>query len=129
MKRPFLIFTAAVCAVASFAQQPGPDAASGGDSTFVERFERMILERGDPLPAVDIYLPDLPDMDGYRPRRVVPMSSVLVAPQLPGHVVVTDGFRLGRAWSLVISNGKAMNWGTTPGSYLDARTLSFPVPR
>lgn len=135
MKRPLSVSAAVLCAAAaiaavSFAQQPPrPDAPGGGDSTIIQRFEQMLLERGDSLLAADIYLPDLPDMDGYRPRRAVSMSSVLVSPKLPGRVVVTNGFRIGRGWSITVSNGQASNWGPYPNSYLDARTLSFPVPR
>lgn len=134
MKRPSLVFaavsfTVAALAAASFAQQPSRPDAPAGDSTIIQRFERMLLERGDSLLAADIYLPDLPDMDGYRPQRAVAMSSVLIAPKLPGRVIVTNGFRIGRGWSITVSNGQASNWGPYPNSYLDARTLSFPVPR
>lgn len=31
-------------------------------------------------------------------------------------------------WHINISNGSAGNWGSYPGSLLDARTLSFPTP-
>ena len=136
MKRPFFTSAAVAFAVAAAAalsgaaQEPGrPDVPEESDSTIIQRFEQMLLERGDSLRMSDIYLPDLPDMDGYRPQRAVSMSSVLIAPKLPGRVVVTNGFRIGRAWSVTISNGQASNWGPYPNSYLDARTLSFPVPR
>lgn len=73
---------------------------------------------------------------GIEPVRlepVVSMSSLMHERQqnLPHSVKVgldrvTNSLRVGR---LSISNGQAWNWGSYPNSYLDARTLSFPMPR
>ena len=96
-------------------------------------------------PEVDLTLPDSLrhqrqwinlTPQGVEPLRlepVVSMSSLMREQQknLPHSVRVgvdrvTNSLRWGR---LSISNGHAWNWGPYPNSYLDARTLSFPMPR
>lgn len=86
-------------------------------------------------------LPDAPaDHPGDRaalPRRMesAPADwrerlSVVLTPSrnLPSRVMVLDNntLRLGSRFGL--SNGQAWNWGPYPDSFLDARTLSFPMP-
>lgn len=78
--------------------------------------------------------PYSPDFRAAEPGEAVPavsMTSVAVIPQnaLPARVTVLDNntLRMGRHFN--ISNGKAENWGPFPDAYLDARTLSFPLPR
>lgn len=72
-------------------------------------------------------------VDPVRLEPVVSMSSLMHERQqnLPRSIQVgldrvTNSLRVGR---LSISNGQAWNWGSYPNSYLDARTLSFPMPR
>lgn len=88
--------------------------------------------------------PELPGAPANRPgdRAVLPRRigtppadwrgrlSVVLTPSrnLPGRVMVLDNntLRLGSHFGL--SNGQAWNWGPYPDSFLDARTLSFPMP-
>lgn len=71
-------------------------------------------------------------------KPVVTMSSLVVIPQgsLPKqvHVMPNNVLRLGRA--VTLSTGNAAQWSPwpwapypSPGAYLDARTLSMPLPR
>ena len=48
---------------------------------------------------------------------------------LPSRITVIDNntLRLGQHFNL--SNGQAWNWSPFPDAFLDARTLSFPMPR
>ena len=48
---------------------------------------------------------------------------------LPSKVRVTENNSLRLIPHITLSNGQAWNWGAFPDSYLDARTLSFPMPR
>lgn len=71
-------------------------------------------------------------------RPVVTMSSMVVIPEsrLPKKVTVLPNNVLRLAPSLTVFNGTAANWSPwpwapwpSPGAYLDARTLSMPLPR
>ena len=59
------------------------------------------------------------------------MTSVVVIHKenLPSRVTVIDNntLRLGRHFT--ISNGQAWNNGSFPDAFLDARTISMPLPR
>ena len=61
----------------------------------------------------------------------VTMTSVVVIQKenLPSRVTVIDNntLRLGRHFT--ISNGQAWNNGSFPDAFLDARTISMPLPR
>lgn len=63
-------------------------------------------------------------------RPAVPMSSVAVVlrEHLPVGTMILDNntLRLGHHW--ILSNGQAENWAPWPAGYLDARTISLPVP-
>ena len=54
---------------------------------------------------------------------------VIQKENLPSRVTVIDNnsLRLGPHFNL--SNGQAWNWSPFPDAFLDARTLSFPMPR
>lgn len=98
-------------------------------------------------------IPDSLRADGWIPGTVVVDGRILepVAlrapepeqwnmPRQPGITPIERDFvrRLTGGW-LAVSNGQAVNWeygrriwgvgSIYPGSYLDARTLSFPLPR
>ena len=64
-------------------------------------------------------------------KPAVSMTSVVVIQKenLPSRVTVIDNnsLRLGSHFNL--SNGQAWNWSPFPDAFLDARTLSFPMPR
>ena len=70
--------------------------------------------------------------EGLDVTPAVSMTSI-VSPlrrQMPSRVFVLLPNNTLEAWGRVnVSNGQAHNWGPFPDSYLDARTLSFPVPR
>ena len=79
----------------------------------------------------------LPDSLAYktmapvRTKPTVSMTSVVVIQKenLPSRITVIDNntLRLGQHFNL--SNGQAWNWSPFPDAFLDARTLSFPMPR
>ena len=88
----------------------------------------------DSLPADTRRWPDRPDYrtaEFERPAPAVSMTSVVIIPQhaLPARVTVLDNNTLRMGQHFNISNGQAGNWGPFPDAYLDARTLSFPMPR
>lgn len=92
--------------------------------------------KGFTLPdSLEHMSPWRPDYRFAEPMQVgrpqVSMTSVVVVPRenLPSRITVIDNntLRLGRHFT--ISNGQAWNNGSFPDSYLDARTLSFPMPR
>lgn len=75
--------------------------------------------------------PDYRTQGKMKVNPSVSMTSVIIIQKenLPERVAVIDNnmLRLGRHFT--ISNGQAWNNGSFPDSYLDARTLSFPLPR
>ena len=87
--------------------------------------------------SLGIWTLDPPDWDD-RPafdadvsvRPVVPMTSVVVVLReyLPVRTMIlrNNTLRLGRY--VVVSNGQAENWAPEPAGYLDARTVSLPLP-
>ena len=85
----------------------------------------------DSLAHMSPWKPDYRTMAPIRTKPAVSMTSVVVIQRenLPSRVTVIDNntLRLGPHFNL--SNGQAWNWGPFPNAYLDARTLSFPMPR
>ena len=85
----------------------------------------------DSLAHLSPWKPDYRTMAPIRTKPAVSMTSVVVIQRenLPSRVTVIDNntLRLGPHFNL--SNGQAWNWGPFPNAYLDARTLSFPMPR
>ena len=85
----------------------------------------------DSLSHLSPWKPDYRTMAPIRTKPAVSMTSVVVIQRenLPSRVTVIDNntLRLGPHFNL--SNGQAWNWGPFPDAYLDARTLSFPMPR
>ena len=80
------------------------------------------IERQEPVP---LHKPEMERWSMPRQQQVTPIERDFVR-------------RLTSGW-LAVSNGQAFNWeygrriwgvgSIYPGSYLDARTLSFPLPR
>lgn len=85
----------------------------------------------DSLAHMSPWRPDYRTMEPMKAKPVVSMSSVVVIQQenLPSRITVIDNntLRLGRWFN--VSNGQAWNRSPYPDAYLDARTLSFPMPR
>ncbi len=85
----------------------------------------------DSLAHMSPWKPDYRTMTPLKTKPAVSMTSVVVIQRenLPSRVTVIDNntLRLGPHFNL--SNGQAWNWGPFPDAYLDARTLSFPMPR
>lgn len=63
-------------------------------------------------------------------RPAVTMTSIEAIPRraLPSRVTVLNDNTLRLGPHFTLSNGQAANWGPFPDAYLDARTLSFPLP-
>lgn len=75
-----------------------------------------------------------PDFRTTKPMPVQPtvsMTSVVIIPEnkLPSRVTVINNNTLRMGSHFNISNGQAWNGSPFPDAYLDARTLSFPMPR
>lgn len=93
--------------------------------------EQEVLHRLDSLASWSRHYVDYryyePEPEPVQP--VVPMSSVVVVTreQLPRRVHVIDNMTL-LGPRFMLSNGQASNWGPYPDSYLDARTISLPMP-
>lgn len=71
-------------------------------------------------------------IDRHSAHPLISMTSLVTGMrrELPERVFVIMPNNTLEAWGRVnVSNGQAQNWGPYPNSYLDARTLSFPVPR
>lgn len=124
MKKWMVCVLVAVWAVSAVAQLP-PE-VDGGKSLPTDHFE----------------VPDsLSRMTSWRPSYELPARPVLMQPsvsrtsaillpadRMPSRFDFPENkvYRTPHVW---ISNGQAWNWGSYPDSYLDARTLSFPLPR
>lgn len=84
----------------------------------------------DSLAMLAPWKPDFRSMEPIRTAPAVSMTSVVEIrfENRPHRIVVIDNntLRLGRYVN--VSNGQAGNWGPFPDAYLDARTLSFPMP-
>ena len=63
------------------------------------------------------------------PHLSTPSVTVLRPKDLPRSVTVFDDNILRLPRRFLLSNGQAWNHGPFPDSYLDARTLSMPLPR
>lgn len=85
----------------------------------------------DSLAHLAPWQPDYRTLSPLRSNPAVSMTSVLLLEkeQLPRRIVVfyDNAVRLGH--HVVISNGQAWTNGSYPDAFLDARTLSFPMPR
>lgn len=125
MKKTMLAVAALLTALTIAAQEPVFTLPKRDTS----RLPRFTLP--DSLAHMSPWKPDYEAMEPLPVKPTVSMSSVVVIKRenLPAHVTVIDNntLRLGRYFNL--SNGQAWNWSPFPDAYLDARTLSFPMPR
>lgn len=64
-------------------------------------------------------------------KPAVSMTSIVAIPweNMPSRVTVLNNNTLRLGPHFTISNGQAWNFSPFPDAYLDARTLSFPMPR
>lgn len=93
--------------------------------------------RAATLPLSDTMETMIPWQSDYRymepleTHPVVTMSSVMEVfeEHLPARVTVLDNNMLRLSRQFLLSNGQAWNHGPYLDSFLDARTLSMPLPR
>ncbi|WP_300798398.1 hypothetical protein [uncultured Alistipes sp.] len=126
--KKMLFAVAALCAVlAVCAQEPSPFQTVRPDS---------LRDRSFSLPDSLSYLS--PWREEYRKipreekkRPAVSMTSIVVVgpEEMPKRISVLDNNTLRLTPHFTIGNGQAWNWSPYPDAYLDARTLSFPLPR
>lgn len=126
MKKIVIIAVALILAFAGGAQERKAPDFLRTDST------RM---KGYRLPDSLSYL--MPWKHEYRrlpeakDKPVVSMTSIVAVPweNMPSRITVLENNTLRLGPHFTISNGQAWNWSPFPDAYLDARTLSFPMPR
>lgn len=87
------------------------------------------FELPDSLAHMTPWKPDYKSMEPIHVGPAVSMTSVVSVSQLPARVTVLENNTLRIGGHLTIGNGQAWNWSPFPNGYLDARTLSFPMPR
>ena len=129
MKRSILsAFAAVILAVSAWAQIPEPKIEFKPDTV---RHVLPGFTLPDSLAHMSPWKPDYRTMAPIQTKPAVSMTSIVVIQRenLPSRVTVIDNntLRLGPHFNL--SNGQAWNWGPFPNAYLDARTLSMPMPR
>ena len=84
------------------------------------------------VPDIRTWHPSDPSVDWHSTQPKISMTSPYAEGrrELPSRVFIILPNNTLEAWGRVnVSNGQAQNWGPYPNSYLDARTLSFPIPR
>ena len=136
MKKMFLLAVALFAALSLSAQEPGKFRLVRPDSTRTSGFRLPdSLRVGGVVPDSLAHMsPWKTDYRTAAPLKVKPsisMTSVVVIQKenLPSRVTVIDNNSLRLGPHFNISNGQAWNWSPFPDAYLDARTLSFPMPR
>lgn len=127
MKKGIIALFALLFAAGVQAQEPSKFKFTPVDTARVEKG----FTPPDSLAHMSPWKPDYRKMEPMRVKPSVSMTSVVVIPEssLPARVTVIDNntLRLGSHFNL--SNGQAWNGSPFPDAYLDARTLSFPMPR
>lgn len=124
MRKMLLAAVALVIALAASAQEPKFDFKR--DTTRLPGFTLP-----DSVAHLSPWKPDYRTMAPIRTKPTVSMTSVVVIQRenLPSRVTVIDNNTLRLGGHFTLSNGQAWNWSPFPDAYLDARTLSFPMPR
>ena len=124
MRKMLLAAAALAVALAASAQEPKFDFRR--DSTRTSGFTLP-----DSLAHMSPWKTDFRTAAPMKVKPAVSMTSVVVIHKenLPSRVTVIDNntLRLGRHFT--ISNGQAWNNGSFPDAFLDARTISVPLPR
>ncbi len=126
MRKMLLAVLALAAALTAPAQQPPELRRECPDSTRLRE-----LEYPDSMTHMRYWRPDYETMEPLEIQPAVSMTSLVLVPMnnLPSKVRVTENNSLRLIPHITLSNGQAWNWGAFPDSYLDARTLSFPMPR
>ena len=124
MRKMLFAAVALVVALAASAQEPKFDFKR--DTTRLPGFTLP-----DSVAHLSPWKPDYRMMAPIRTKPTVSMTSVVVIQRenLPSRVTVIDNNTLRLGGHFTLSNGQAWNWSPFPDAYLDARTLSFPMPR
>lgn len=124
MRKMLFAAVALVVALAASAQEPKFDFKR--DTTRLPGFTLP-----DSVAHLSPWKPDYRTMAPIRTKPTVSMTSVVVIQKenLPSRVTVIDNNTLRLGGHFTLSNGQAWNWSPFPDAYLDARTLSFPMPR
>lgn len=124
MRKMLFAAVALVVALAASAQEPKFDFKR--DTTRLPGFTLP-----DSVAHLSPWKPDYRTMAPIRTKPTVSMTSVVVIQRenLPSRVTVIDNNTLRLGGHFTLSNGQAWNWSPFPDAYLDARTLSFPMPR
>ena len=134
MRKMLLAAAALAVALAASAQEPKFDFRR--DSTRTSGFTlpdslRVEMSVPDSLAHMSPWKTDFRTAAPMKVKPAVSMTSVVVIQKenLPSRITVIDNntLRLGQHFNL--SNGQAWNWSPFPDAFLDARTLSFPMPR
>lgn len=130
MKRTLLWLLASCCILSASAQIPEPSKTDGRVESSVSNDDDLYS-----MPDISKWMPiekfaeEMQADPQMQPRSTFSTRMVIPKPRQKTVVVSPDNstVKFGRHFS--ISNGNAGNWGSGPGAYLDARTLSFPTPR
>lgn len=131
-----MIAVALFAAFSLSAQEPGKFRLVRPDSTRTGSFRlpdslRVGVSIPDSLAHMSPWKTDFRTAAPMKVKPAVSMTSVVVIHKenLPSRVTVIDNntLRLGRHFT--ISNGQAWNNGSFPDAFLDARTISVPLPR
>lgn len=126
MRKMLLTALALVFALAASAQEPKFDFRRDTLRPVTPAFTLP-----DSLAHLSPWKPDYKTMSPIRTKPSVSMTSVVVIQKenLPSRVTVLDNNTLRLTPHLTISVGQAWSWGPFLDSYLDARTISLPMPR
>lgn len=125
MKKMLILLVLAATALPGFAQKPEYEFEPQ------KRLPEYEFKLPDSLSHMTPWLPALNHPDRINPLKPAVSMTSLTRPaqdDIPRRVsVISDGIL--RTKHLTISNGQAWNWSPFPDAYLDARTLSMPMPR
>ena len=121
-----ILFAVAVLFATRFAAAQEPQSFGR-----VPRDTTQVFRLPDSLMHMTPWRPDFRTMSPVGVRPAVTMTSVVLLPAepLPKRVALIDRNRLRLGHHVVISNGQAWTNGVFLDAFLDARTLSFPMPR
>ena len=130
MKRAVLVILGLMWWAISRGQEGSGDTLSG--SSFVEKIRLERLQLPDSALQPLRWSEPLHQETKRRPlpeKIVLPQRIVVQLRSSSPAVYLIDNryLMIGRHW--VVTNGQASLWGIGPATYLDARTLSFPLQR
>lgn len=133
MKQRFIITVAMVLTASSFFFPPSARGQETGYRDFGGTVDSksMPIGESEAVPDIEQWLPSELFAEEMREslHPTVSMSSIMKyeREKAPRRIYILPNNALA-LWRISISNGSAGNWGAPPENFLDARTLSFPVP-